>query len=410
MPPEAAAPYFDAIADANPVVTWLLADGWRLRTPKELTTGLATVLVGAGVPLSRVRITLRTLHPQLAGTSFTWTRAGGGTEVNAVPYAVLETDAYLQSPYAAIFEGAGAVRRRIKNDSEPLDYPILRDLKKQGATDYVAMPFEFSDGQINAITVTTDAPGGFASEHLAFIDGSLSILGMVMEARAMRYTARTLLDTYLGRHSGGRVLDGNIKRGDGEDIHAVIWFCDLRASTPLAESMDRAAFLGLLNDFFECMAGAVLDHGGEVLRFIGDAVLGIFPINERTADPRRCPEHRHAAGCAEDAAKDAMARMQALNDRRAAAGEPALGFGIALHLGEIMYGNIGVPERLEFSVIGAAANEAARLEQLCKTLHKPLLVSGDFAAVAPNHWVSLGSHQLAGVDGQREVFTFAEFT
>ncbi|MCG8510583.1 MAG: adenylate/guanylate cyclase domain-containing protein, partial [Rhodospirillales bacterium] len=211
-----------------------------------------------------------------------------------------------------------------------------------------------------------------------------------------------------GKHSGERVYNGSIKRGDGDDIHAIIWFCDLRGSTPLADSMSRADFLELLNDFFECMAGAVLEHGGEVLRFIGDAVLAIFPISSQTDRPDLCPEHKAACKSALAAARDAMARIGELNALRSEEGRDPIGFGIGLHLGEVMYGNIGVPERLEFSVIGAAANEAARIEGMCKTLGQPLVISSELAKVLTENWVSLGHHSLRGVSEKQEVFTLAD--
>ena len=177
-----------------------------------------------------------------------------------------------------ILAGAGGVRRRLDIPNPQLDYPIVRDLYAEGGTDYIAMPMIFSDGQINTISLASNQPGGFGSRLLGHIHEAMPLLSRLFEVHAVRSNAVNLLETYLGRQSGSKVLNGLIKRGDGEDIYAVIWFCDLRDSTPLAESMSREEFLLLLNEYFECMAGAVLDHGGEVLRFIGDAVLAIFPI------------------------------------------------------------------------------------------------------------------------------------
>ena len=322
-------------------------------------------------------------------------------------YEILESDAYLKSPYASIFEGAGGTRRRLGVPGLALDFPILEDLKAEGATDYVAMPMLFSDGKINAITFAGDRPGGFTTAELEMIYEAVPVFGRLMEVHALRLTARTILDTYLGRHSGERVLNGGIKHGDGEDIHAVIWFCDLRGSTRLADRLPRSTFLSLLNDFFDAMAGAVLDSGGEVLRYIGDAALAIFPVGATTPTPERCALHVDACNRAMNAAQDAMGRLADANARRAEAGDPPIGYGIGLHLGDVMYGNIGVPERLEFSVIGAAANEAARIESMTKALHKPVLMSSDFARVVPNRLVSLGVHVLRGVSEPQEIFTLA---
>jgi adenylate cyclase len=218
----------------------------------------------------------------------------------------------------------------------------------------------------------------------------------------------TLLETYLGKHAGDRVLKGQIKRGDGENIHAVIWFCDLRESTPLADSMSRDDFLGLLNKFFDCMGGAVLQHGGEVLRFIGDAALAIFPIgNPDISGEEKRRSTRQACEKALTAAIDAQSRMECLNKKRLERSRRPLEFGLALHVGDVTYGNIGTAKRLEFTVIGAAANEAARLEGMCKTLNRPILLSAAFVRAFPGDFVSLGKHELRGVSESKEIFTLA---
>jgi adenylate cyclase len=406
--PATAASFFGTV-HTNPLVSWILDEGWQIPNPKDFTHQLCRQMEELGLPLTRVRINIRVLHPQVIGTSYTWQRGSDDIEEYSPPHSVLESDAYLKSPYAEIFNGAGAIRRRLDIPDAILDFPILEELRDEGATDYVAMPVMFCDGKINVITFTADRPGGMTTSELEHLYGMLPALGRIMEVHSLRHTARSILDTYLGRQTGERVFNGSIKRGDGDDIHAIIWFCDLRGSAPLADSMPRAAFLDLLNGFFECMAGAVLEEGGEVLRFIGDAVLAIFPISSQTDRPELCPEHQKACRSALNAARGAMARIGELNERREADGQPPLGYGIGLHLGEVMYGNIGVPERLEFSVIGAAANEAARIEDMCKTLGQPLLISSELARVLPENYVSLGRHCLRGVSQEQEVFTLADF-
>lgn len=389
----------------NPLAAWLLDDGWRIPDAKTLMQQLGQRMVVLGLPVWRLRLTIRTLHPQYLGSTFTWRRDRPEVEEFLPTPEILRTESYLASPYAAIFEGAGGVRRRLEGPAPLLDYPILAELKAEGATDYVAWPLTFADGTINAVTIASDREGGFAVDDLAMIDQALPILARVMECHALRQTARTILDTYLGRHSGARVLEGRIHRGDGEDIHAVIWFSDLRGSTAFADRMPRDAFMALLNDYFECMAGAVLDHGGEVLRFIGDAALAIFPIGAVVERPEACAEHVRACATAIDAAADAVRRIAVVNATRARAGLPRIRFGIGLHLGDVLYGNIGVPERLEFTVVGAAANEAARIESLCKALHREVLISEAVARVAGRPLLSLGSHALRGVSRPQELFT-----
>ena len=284
-----------------------------------------------------------------------------------------------------------------------LDFPILEELHAEGATDYVAMPVTFSDGQINVLTIASDRRGGFSTAHLGHIYEILALLARLYEVHAMRRTAVTLLETYLGSHAGKRVLDGQIKRGDKQIIHAVIWFCDLRESTPLAQSLSQDEFLGALNQFFDCMAGAVMDHGGQVLRFIGDAALAIFPL-QGSSDPDHGDKPDAALTTALSAAREAVQRIDALNLRRRPRGWPSLSFGIALHVGEVTYGNIGTENRLEFTVVGDAANRAARIEAMCKPLNEQVLLSAEMARYFPEESRSLGRHQLKGVAEPVEIF------
>jgi adenylate cyclase len=259
----------------------------------------------------------------------------------------------------------------------------------------------FSDGTINVVSLSSDRAGGFSTADLGHVYEILAVLGRLYEAHAMRRTAVDLLDTYLGRHAGERVLQGRIKRGDGENIRAVIWFCDLRESTALSRALDRQQFLDTLNEYFDCMAGAVLRSGGQVLRFVGDAALAIFPIaggdGGMSAD-----EAREAAL---EAALEAARNVDAVNQKRARAGRAPIGYGVGLHVGEVTYGNIGTSSRLEFTVVGEAANMASRVEALCKDLAEPILVSAEFARTAPRRFVSVGRHQLKGIDEPQEIFT-----
>ncbi len=226
--------------------------------------------------------------------------------------------------------------------------------------------------------------------------------GRLDPVAGQRIPAKSLLPIYLGKRTSERVLTGDAKRGTGEKIHSVIWLCDLRDSTLLSETMSIEKFFALLSDYFDCTAGAVLTHGGEILSYIGDAVFAIFPIGESGA---ACNPEERACAAALEAARDACRNLELLNQTRQEHGEAILKFGLALHIGDVMYGNIGVPERLQFTVIGAAANEAARLAALCKTLGQSVLISSVFPRCFPNQMTSLGVHRLRGVKQPQEIFT-----
>jgi len=374
------------------IVDWLERGAAPATEPHEVLQLLATRMLEAGLPLYRVAVFVRTLHPNLIGRAFIWNADRNQVEMTSAEYGLQDTDQYLQSPVRVVYTQHVEVRRRIGDPACPMDFPILAELRKEAATDFLALPLQYLNGEVHAASFATRQPGGFSDAQVAALRALMPPFSRVAEIYGLRRLARNLLDAYLGRQAGEKVLAGNIRRGDGEEIHAVIWFCDLRDSTPLADSMSKPEFLRLLNDYFECVLGPVQEQQGEVLRFIGDAALAIFPVS---GDP--------AAACARAlaAARESMARMEKLNATRAR----PLGFGIGLHLGDVMYGNIGTPTRIEFTVIGAAANEAARIESLCKTLATNLLVSERVARHLGGPLRSLGRHALRGVGEPIELFT-----
>ena len=382
----------------NPLANWLVREGWKAASSAELAEQFLGFLRASGVPIDRSTMIMPTLHPQIFATVLVWRADTPGIRVVHEPHDILHQPKFADSPFAPIIRGgAGGVRRRIEEADCALDFPVVRDLHREGATDYIAMPFRFSDGQVNVMSMTSFARGGFGTAHLGQIYEVLPVLARLLEVHAQRRTAAALLETYLGKHTGKRVLEGLVKHGDGEHIHAVIWFCDFRDSTPLARSMGRRAYLRHLNRFLYCMAGAVLEAGGEVLRYIGDAVLAIFPIGDQPGEA--CERAVQAARLAETKIREMSAKRSDL---------PPLRYGIGLHLGNVTYGNIGVPERLEFTVIGTAANQAARIESMTKELKKPVLTSAEFARAYRRTLVSVGKHPLKGLEGEHELFTLPD--
>ena len=378
--------------DVQSIVDWLERGVPAMSTPEAFFASLNQRLVASGIPLARVAVFVRTLHPNVAGRAFFW-RAEKPAEVetDVAEHEWMNSPQHLKSPVHAITSTGQPIRRRLADADCPLDFPVLPELRAEGMTDYFATPLPSLTGEKLLASYTTRQPGGFTEPQMAALTRLLAPVARVAEVMAWRRKAQNILEAYLGRQAGDKVLAGQIRRGDGEDINAVIWFCDLRDSTPLADAMTRGEFLHLLNEFFECVLGPVIERQGEVLRFIGDAALAIFPVGSDEAE---------ACRRALEAAREAIRRMEKLNAGRAR----PLRFGIALHLGDVLYGNIGTPSRLEFTVIGAAANEAARIESLCKVLDAPLLLSQPVARHLTGSR-SLGRHSLRGVAEPMELFT-----
>ena len=393
------------VVHANPIAGWLIEEAWKAPSPEALMAQFCGLLRAAGYPLARSTVIIPTLHPQIFATVLIWREDVPAVRVVFEPHDILLQPRFADSPFAPIIRGAGGVRRHLEDDGVKLDFPVVRDLHRDGATDYVAMPFRFSDGQINVISMTSFAKGGFSTAHLGSIYEVMPALGRLFEVHAQRRISVSLLETYLGKSTGKRVLEGQIKHGDGQLIHAVIWFCDLRNSTKLSGSMDAATYLMYLNRFFGAMAGAIIDHGGEILAYIGDAVLAIFPIGDGEAPPTTGMAPADACARAIEAARAAAERIAVSNAARPDL--PALQYGIGLHVGDVTYGNIGIPQRLQFTVIGSAANEASRIEGMTKELGEPVLVSAMFAEHYPGELVAKGSHPLKGVTGAHELFGLA---
>jgi adenylate cyclase len=383
---------------ADPAAHWLLIDGREQHASEALIDGFCRRLVDSGFPLFRFFISVRTLHPQVAAQGFHWWR--GRDQVKIVPreHGIYEEPAYLDSPIRLLHERrVSEVRRRIEDPATPLDFPILIDLKAEGVTDYLALPIVFTTGAINTVAIATDQAGGFTAQEVARIKGLLPLFTIAIEVREIKRIASTLLDTYLGHDAGQRVLSGQIRRGAGVTMAAAIFYCDLRGFTVLSERMPPDRVIELLNDYFGCMAAPVQALGGEVLKFIGDAMLAIFPIADDLDRDRACRT-------ALKAARRAITALDELNLRRRESGEATLEVGLALHTGTVMYGNIGAPDRLDFTVIGHAVNLTTRLERLCRQLGRRVVASERFASPCGIELVPLGRFELPGVAGAQAVF------
>lgn len=373
---------------------------------EELLEQCSLRLNAAGIPIWRANVSFQILHPLYRAMSLTWFRGVGIEETNQFSGDQETLDMWARSPQFHMIENdLPFLRRKLAGPEANLDFDMFVEIEKRGATDYFGyiVPFtgdDFGDFGQNGVVGSwvTDRPGGFNDSDLQSLLRIQQRLAVACKMVIKEKITENVLSAYLGPDAGKQVLSGQIKLGDGESTHAVIWFSDLRNSSGLADCLPPEEFITLINEYFQCMAGAVLDSDGEVIRFIGDAVLAIFPI--------RGGHENEGEACATAliAARDAVDRMGELNKSRTKDSKDPHGFGIGLHVGDVMFGNIGVTARVEFSVVGPAANEAARIETLTKTLGHQVIFSDHFTSALKEDWQSLGKHALRGVGEPMEVF------
>jgi adenylate cyclase len=377
-------------ANIRAIVDWLIDGAQSAPLPQQVLAQLCDRLVAYGIPLWRVAVFVNTLHPQIIGRRFVW-RPGADVEISEGRFGLFDTPEFRENPVARVYSTKNAIRRRLADPSCVMDFPILQELRAQGVTDYLALPLIFTDGAIQVVTCTTRDPGGFTDAQIADIEAIITPLARVAEIRALRRTASTLLDTYVGHDAGERILAGQIRRGDIEEIHAAIWLSDMRGFTALADRQPPRVLIDLLNRYFDCQVPVILDHGAEVLKFMGDGLLAIFTIDGDK--PEVCTR-------ALAAARQAQANIAALSRSTM----PGLRFGLALHIGDVLYGNIGSGNRLDFTCIGPAVNFAARIETLTGQLGRVILASDDFSRCCPGEFINLGEFALPGFSAAQLVF------
>jgi adenylate cyclase len=372
------------------IVDWLIDGARSAPLPQQVLAQLSERLVACGIPLWRVAVFVRTLHPQVMGRRFIW-RPGTEVEISEAPFELLESADFLENPIAQVYATGRALRRKLGDLDCAEDFPVLSELRAEGVTDYLALPLVFTDGAIHALTCTTRQAGGFTDAQIAGIEAIIAPLARVAEIRALRRMGSTLLDTYVGHDAGERILAGRIRRGDIEEIHAAIWLSDMRGFTALADSLPPPVLIDLLNLYFDSQVPPILEHGAEVLKFMGDGLLAIFTIagNETEVCERALA-----------AARRARANIAALSG----SAMPGLRFGLALHIGDVLYGNIGSGNRLDFTCIGPAVNCAARIEKLTGQLGRAILASGEFARHCAGEFTRLGEFRLAGFSAPQLVF------
>ena len=379
------------------MAAWLAIEGRQITAPKELLDRLAARLDAAGAHIDRMGISTATLHPQLVAWGCFW-RRGLPTGMFEGQHGAQNSDAYVGSPLQFVREQHRSFRRRIEKLDAERDHTFLFEMQAAGMTDYAAYPMVFASGTVNVFTAATRAPGGFSDADLERIEALANLLAPLIELIEARRMTLGLLDAFIGPRISERILKGQVKRGDGDRIEAAFWYSDLRGFTALSESLPAPQLLHLLNDYFENFAAAAAARGGEILQFIGDAILIVFEIKRPEDEAKVCDD-------ALDAAIDAFAAIGVVNHRRRHGGLPVIEFGLGLHLGTVTHANVGSPNRLAFNVVGPAVNKTARIQSLTKEAGVPLLLSEEFAAHIQRPLRSLGRRDLRGVAGAHEVFT-----
>jgi adenylate cyclase len=379
------------------IIDWLGGPAGQIPSLIEEFDEFAWRMLAAGFPLLRTTFHLRTLHPQYLGATFVWWRTTGQTVQTYVTHEAQDLYGHEDNPVRRVLVGGETLRRRVDAADDKLDFPILHDLKAAGATDYFALPVKSSFGTNYMVTYVTDRIGGFTAQEISELERVTRRLPLLADLRNHRRIASNILNAYLGPKAGPKVLAGQIRRGAGEEITAVLWSSDLRGFTERSDRLAGGKVIAMLNALFDAQAQAIATHGGEILKFIGDGLLAIFPIEH--ADKAAA-----AARCALDAAMQAVEAALGLMHDPSLVDEPPLEIVVALHIGTAIYGNIGAADRLDFTVIGPAVNLVSRIESVAKALNLPIVVSDDFARAYGQPLRPLGRHQLRGLAAPHDLF------
>ena len=380
---------------ADELNEWLIGPGRLSGDGVTIGEGYARRLAAAGVPLSRARFGQRLANPLLSAWGVIWTPRE--TTEYTVTRATLETGSWEGSPFQQVLADRSMLHKSLVGLDPDRDHGTYHELAAAGGTDFFAMVLEYGDGSAQACSFVTADPGGFTPAHLALIADTRHALAAAFEPVAMRRSSESLLRTYLGDGPAKSVIEGTIRRGEHRALDAAVMFSDLRGFTAKSESWGETALLRALDGYFEAVVRSVHAHGGDVLKFIGDGVLAIFPVDRSDGHPDRCRDALAAAAAA-------IAAIEALNAGRRRDGLEALAIGVGIHLGAVTFGNIGSPERLDFTVIAPTVNVASRVQDLCKPLGESVLVTSAVAERVGASVRSLGVHPVKGLGAPIEVF------
>ena len=384
------------------ITDWLIDGARSAPSPPRMMAETCERLVRAGLPLWRVGVFVRTLHPDIFGRNFVW-RHGAEVVMGSANFDVLDSDEFRSSPLSVLYSTQKEVRRRLSDSAAIDNSPFLADMREEGVTDYLAFPLRFTDGSIHSASWTTKRPGGFTEDHIEGLRKVVPPLARVIEIISWRRTASNLLDTYVGNRAGERILAGQIRRGHTDTMHAAIWLSDLRGFTALSDRLPAETVVDILNRYFDCQVSSIRTHGGEVLKFMGDGLLAVFPIDEYVGDIQQvCSSVLEAARESRASVEEMQYPIGDFVER--------FRFGVALHVGRILYGNIGGGNRLDFTCIGPAVNLAARLEKIAGRLSRTIVASAGFAGICPGGWADLGEFPIAGFSKAERVYGLLDET
>jgi adenylate cyclase len=379
---------------------WLI-DGARSEpNPAKMMARACERIVAAGLPLWRVGIFIRTLHPDIFGRRFIW-KPGAEVELGTVDFSFQDSAEFSNSPLSIVFKQAIEVRLRVDKAASER-FPVIGDLRAEGVTDYLALPLMFITGQVQASSWTTRQPGGFTDEQIDWLRQLVIPLARIIEIISLQRTAALLLDTYVGNRAGERILAGQIRRGHTQTMDAAIWLSDLRGFTALSDRLPAETVVDVLNQYFDCQVHAIRAHGGEVLKFMGDGLLAVFPIAAHEGNAGE------VCGGALQAARQSRGNVEAMHYPTGDNLE-TFRFGVALHVGRILYGNIGGGDRLDFTCIGPAVNLAARMEKIAGRLKRTVVASASFVEECEaESWTDLGQFPIAGLAQAQRVYGLAD--
>jgi len=385
---------------AQEVKDWLVREGAFAPHVGVTLEGLAEKLLAAGIPLARATTHFQALHSERIGVTRIWQRGEAVRELH-FPHGARTGELYQRSPIKVVHETLDWVSLRLA-DTPDDTFGIVADLKTLGLTHYVIAPMVYTNETRNAVSWATDRPNGFDADHMRFFRAILPTLTLVLELRVLYRTVNEVLRIYVGREPGERILAGQVQRGEVTRIRSAILVCDMRNFTGLSLAMTEEEIVVLLNHYLDCVIPAIESCGGEVLKFLGDGVLAIFPeahdsSNDEPREEVPPPREEHGAVCeAALAAAEAINRALEEGNRARPAGMPEIRAGIALHYGHAAYGNIGSGERLDFTVIGQDVNLTSRIADLCTKLNQPVLLSQPFADAVAQPTAEVGSYPLKG--------------